>query len=84
MFDSGARFSILPLVLVKKYNLPFNPTHTMCTMANNLSVSSYGEITLMVVCHGSASQILFIILDRKNFWFKANQAYVIFDENSFQ
>ena len=66
MFDSGARFSILPLVLVKKYNVPFDPTPTMCNMANNLSVSSYGESNLKVVCHGSVSEILFIILDRKN------------------
>ena len=55
-------------------------------MANNVSVESYGEATLNVLCHGSASQILFIIQERNNVllgidWFRANHAYVIFDEN---
>ena len=86
MFDSGARFSILPLSMVKKYNLQYDPTPTRCVMANNVSIESYGEASLKVVCHGSASQILFIILERNNVllgidWFRANHAYVIFDEN---
>ena len=86
MFDSGARFSILPLSMVKRYGLPYDPTPTKCIMANNVSVESYGEATLNVLCHGSASQILFIILERNNVllgidWFRANHAYVIFDEN---
>ena len=85
MFDSGARFSILPLSMVKRYGLPYDPTPTKCIMANYVSVESYGEATLNVLCHGSASQILFIILERNNVllgidWFRANHAYVIFDE----
>ena len=55
-------------------------------MTNNISIESYGEASLKVVCHRSASQILFIILERNNVllgidWFRANHAYVIFDEN---
>ena len=37
MFDSGAIFSILRLVLVKKYKLPFDPIPTMCSMDNKNS-----------------------------------------------
>ena len=87
MFDSGARFSILSISMVKKYNLPYEQTPTSCIMANGDTTSTFGETNLKIICHGSASELNFLILERKNIllgvdWFKANKAYVILHENS--
>ena len=86
MFDSGAKYSVIPYNKLLGLNIPFNREPEECTLANGSIFLTKGRAKLKVILHESISEINFVVLPRENvllgiYWFNANNAYIISKEN---